>query len=836
MKIDLHCHSKHSSRPTLWFMQKLGCPESFTEPLELYQICRRKGMNAVTITDHNVIDGALEIAHLPHAFIGCEYTTYFPRDRAKVHVLVYGQSEAQHEELSKIRRDSIFEFVDYLQRERLEHICAHPLFGPGETLTVDHVELLALLFKNWELNGDRNPEQNAAIQVLLEHWGPDEFARMIDKHGYEPRFAEPWKKNLTSGSDDHSSLNLTVAHTEVAGAETLNDFWRGVNEGHARVRMRDATPQLFARNVYGIAFQFYKSKFDIDRYVNKDVFLRFLDRNLQTRLEELPDPWHAKLTMRLRKHRGWRQPEANASLFSLARREAEKYIWDDPQLMAIVKDGASQGGELDAKWFDFVNAVSNKLLVHLGKRVLDRVMHAHLLDLFNSFGAGAGLYTLIAPYQAAFSLFSFEREFSGEVLRHFLGDRAEGLTATRPNRVAHFTDTFKDVNGVARTLQQQLANAQALGKDYTILTAFGEAQPFERGVQQFTPVGTVTLPEYPELKLLCPPFLEMLNHCFEERYTHIHAATPGPVGLAALAIARILKLPVVGTYHTALPQYAKALTDDASVEDVMWKFMIWFYDQLDAIYVPSKATAKDLLDRGINPNKIKVYPRGIDVDRFHPEKAMPILEERFDIHDRAPRLLYVGRVSREKNLPVLCQAYLDLLSRGIEARLIVAGDGPYREEMEQTLAGAPAVFTGYLGGDDLPALYASSDLFVFPSTTDTFGNVVLEAQACGIPVLVTDEGGPHENMVPGETGAIVAGNDATALADGMAELLRDRSRLTAMGAASREYMANRGFREAFEQLWDMYIADRPTKREDRAKSPLGESLFDAIPDVTAKVS
>jgi predicted metal-dependent phosphoesterase TrpH len=146
MRIDLHCHSKYSKRPSLWLMQKLGCPESFTEPHMLYDLAIRRGMTGVTITDHNVIDGALEIADLPNTIVGCEYTTYFPQDGCKVHILVYGQNEAQHEDLSKVR-ENIFDLVAYCNEKRLKQICAHPIYMVNDRLTLSHIEQLVLLYK-----------------------------------------------------------------------------------------------------------------------------------------------------------------------------------------------------------------------------------------------------------------------------------------------------------------------------------------------------------------------------------------------------------------------------------------------------------------------------------------------------------------------------------------------------------------------------------------------------------------------------------------------------------------------------------------------------------------
>ncbi len=134
------------------------------------------------------------------------------------------------------------------------------------------------------------------------------------------------------------------------------------------------------------------------------------------------------------------------------------------------------------------------------------------------------------------------------------------------------------------------------------------------------------------------------------------------------------------------------------------------------------------------------------------------------------------------------------------------------------MEGTPTRFTGYLEGEDLATVYASCDLFVFPSTTDTFGNVVLEAQASGIPVIVTDQGGPQENLLPGETGLIVRGNDGGALLNAMEELLADENRLRQMGQAARRYMENRSFARAFDQTWLMYAGSHASHDRPLAKA------------------
>lgn len=783
-------------------MQKLGCPESFTEPTALYQICRERGMDMVTITDHNVIDGALEIAHLPGTFVGCEYTTYFPQDGCKVHILAYGMTEAQHAEITEAR-ENIFDLVHYFEANNLQYICAHPLFWVNDRLTVNHIEQLILLFKNWELNGDMEPEMNGAIKTLVDGLTPTYIERLSNKHGFEPHYEAAWKKNFTSGSDDHCSLNLARSFTEVPGANSLEEFWDGIGHGHSRPRCSEVTPQTFARSVYSIAYQFYKQKLDLGKYRDKDLMLRFLDQAF-IRVPEKDDVAPSRMSRLIAQWRKPKAPSAGATLVNLARYEAERLIREDPQLEAIVRDGRRHSRDLDKKIFEFINQVSNRVTLQWGEHLLDRVVHARIFDIFHSLGSAGALYLLLAPYFASFSLHMRERTWSREVLHEILGVESQPAPV---QKVAHFTDTFDDVNGVARTLGQQLRTAQKLHYDYEIISCFPEGRAFERGVVGFAPVGKLGIPEYPELSLLTPPFLQMLSHVFEEGYTHLHVSTPGPVGLAALGIARILGLPISGTYHTQIPQYAKALTDDGYMEDIMWRFMIWFYDQMDTVYVPSNSTGEELVAHGLSPAKARVYPRGIDIDRFHPSKRSDILVERWGGDPDVPVMIYVGRVSKEKNLHILAQAFRALIDRNVSARLMVVGDGPYRGGMEDLLAGTPAVFTGYLEGEDLASVHASADVLVFPSTTDTFGNVVLEAQAAGTAVIVTDQGGPCENLIPEISGLVVPGASITDLCDAMELLATDHARREEMGNAGRAYMENRSFENAFTQLWGMYTEE-----------------------------
>jgi glycosyltransferase involved in cell wall biosynthesis len=219
--------------------------------------------------------------------------------------------------------------------------------------------------------------------------------------------------------------------------------------------------------------------------------------------------------------------------------------------------------------------------------------------------------------------------------------------------------------------------------------------------------------------------------------------------------------------------------------------MIWFYSQMEEVMVPSASTRAQLIEHGLAAEKTRPLPRWVDTELFSPAKRDPGFWSDARVKEKF-KILYVGRVSKDKNLELLTDAFKEVVDAGYPCSLIVIGDGPYRMEMEARLAGYPALFTGFLAGEELSRGYASADLFVFPSATDTFGNVVLEAQASGLPVIVSDEGGPKELMEDEETGIIVRAGDRQALAGAITFFLTSREIVGEMGANARRFTEQRG--------------------------------------------
>ncbi|MCK9357977.1 MAG: glycosyltransferase, partial [Dehalococcoidia bacterium] len=279
--------------------------------------------------------------------------------------------------------------------------------------------------------------------------------------------------------------------------------------------------------------------------------------------------------------------------------------------------------------------------------------------------------------------------------------------------------------------------------------------------------------------------------CFTQNFTHIHSATPGPVGLVGLVVAKLLNRPFFTTYDTALTQYASRITGDRSLDGLLWTYMRWFYNQAGRVFVPSDACRDELISNGIRPERITLMRNGVDTDRFTPRDWRTQRNEF--------TLLYVGSISREADLDVLGDA-VRRLGRS-DVRLVVAGEGPHRDELRRTLAGLRVEFPGSLEGADLVRAYQEADLLVLPSAVQSSDSpAALEAQACAVPVVVIDRGRREATAVPGESGIVVSGNSASALACGIESIL-DRASLMKLGLRARELVEQRSLEHAFFDQW-----------------------------------
>ncbi|MEO8937532.1 MAG: glycosyltransferase family 1 protein [Burkholderiaceae bacterium] len=294
------------------------------------------------------------------------------------------------------------------------------------------------------------------------------------------------------------------------------------------------------------------------------------------------------------------------------------------------------------------------------------------------------------------------------------------------------TDAWEpQVNGVVRTLKSTRRELEKMGHAVDLLT------PLE-----FT---TIPCPTYPEIRLSILPKRHVARRIADAAPQAIHIATEGPLGMAARGYAMRNGLPFTTAYHTRFPEYVRARTGIPL--SLTYRFLRWFHGPSQAVLVPTRVVKDDLEAFGFAPERVVLWSRGVELDVFRPGPARP--------HDlKKPIFLYVGRVAVEKNIA----AFLKLELPGSKW---VAGEGP---QLARLKAEHPDVrFTGVLDQPALAALYNAADVFVFPSRTDTFGLVLLEALACGCPVAAYPVTGPIDVIGSDPAGALDEDLQAAAL-------------------------------------------------------------------------
>lgn len=351
-------------------------------------------------------------------------------------------------------------------------------------------------------------------------------------------------------------------------------------------------------------------------------------------------------------------------------------------------------------------------------------------------------------------------------------------------RVAIVSDTFApQLNGVTRTLDRLVGAIEERGGVVHIETV---DDPMAAADPRVHRTRSIPFWAYPEMRISTPGSGAMADRLEAFRPDLVHLTTPFGVGIAGMLAARTLGLPTVSSYHTSYPQYLHhyGLT---LLDRIAWPWLRWFHNASRRTYAPSPWIASELTRNGVE--RVALWSRGVDTARFDPRHRSETLRRRLGVPAGGALVVYVGRIAPEKGIDVALDAMRRLADRwGERLRFALAGDGP-------AVAGARlrapegTTFTGPLAGEALGAFYASADVLVFPSTTDTFGNVVLESLASGTPVVAADHGLAAELV---DDGAVLTfpGGDAAGLEaqvsrllhdDALAEQLRTRGRAIALG-------------------------------------------------------
>ncbi|MEY2560091.1 MAG: hypothetical protein QOG51_506, partial [Verrucomicrobiota bacterium] len=662
-------------------------------------------------------------------------------------------------------------------------------------LEAAHLERLILLFKHFEaINGLRDALLSVLARELLSGLTQQKIEEWANRHDLAPTHAEPWRKIFTAGSDDHGGQFVAGAHTETPKAKTAAEFLRRVANGECTPRGEGGTPLALSHGFYNTVSCFIQ-----DRFTERLGATGPLLETMFSRFMEGRDP--TEFTLR-EKATFIAQGVLSGKIFELAK-PRNVSLWKGlskhfarPKVKARLAKEMEGVTEPERRTFLMANLVCEQIAFRLFEKFVQQLRTGNLIESMPALSGIAPIIILLSPYIYAFHSQAPSRRWLRDVFSKMTGAVPPAL---QNQKRAWFTDTLDDVNGVATTIRKMTAAGVAAGEQLIVVTSRRKLTVDDIPIKNFRPIGEFELPEYELQRLSFPPIMQILDYIQREKFTEIIISTPGPVGLTGLLAAKMLNLQTSGIYHTDIPEYVRILTEDRFLESLAWSYMHWLYGQVDTVFVNSEQYRKCWIDRGFAPEKLKILPRGLDTDLFRPSRRDLTFWPGSGTNGKEVRLLYVGRISREKDLDVLAAAYKKIREAGHPVKLYLVGHGPYSKAL--TAALPDAVFLGYLTGEALAKAYASADVFVFPSTTDTFGNVILEAQASGLPVIVSDLGGPKELVEDGTTGIITKALDADDFARAIERLSGDAKMRTRMGEQARQRVVDRSWPGAFRKFW-----------------------------------
>jgi glycosyltransferase involved in cell wall biosynthesis/predicted metal-dependent phosphoesterase TrpH len=734
-RADMHVHSTASELSKLGIQRSLNLPECATPPQEVYELAKRRGMDFVTITDHDTILGALELAHLPDTFISEELTVWFKGEAQAVHVLCYGITPDDHEWL-QTHNDDVEACAEYLHSAGITAALAHPFYAVEAPLTARHRRRLAQLFPIWETrNGSRAKELNLPAFVYIETHGG----------------------TAIGGSDDHAGIDIGRTFTETPSANSPEEFLAHIRAGRADAHGAQGSAPKWTHAAMALA-------------------IRSLGRGEGA---ATPDPSAVfKIVERVMSEGDVRSGSVGSDLgpedaLALLRAwlVAMDLDIDERHLLEQLQDGQLSHPDLYRR----ARRIHERKLADAVSEVVAMTDGAHSLDLPVAARSLFDACVPAIPYAAASAFLGREKL----KLARSDGDRP---------RVALVADGVGGMHGVTHTLDE-IRDRGVPGFEVDVIGTDADVD------RRLSAVAEIDIPYYAGLKIGVPSLPAITDALAEGRYDLVHLVSPGPCGVGAWLLARVLELPVLGSYHTELAAYAGMRSGDAGLEMLMNAALAKFYGGCEVVLSPSAATDARLLELGIERARIGRWDRGVDISRFDPGLRVP--------HDReVVNVLYAGRLTKEKGVDLLATAFLAARRHDPRLQLLLAGGGP-EEEMLRARLGDTATFLGWLSGEELARTYAGADAFLFASRTDTFGQVILEAQASGLPVVAVGEGGPASLIEHGESGLLARAN-AASLADALLGVVGNPllgARLRAGGLAA---VSERTWDAALERLADGY--------------------------------
>jgi glycosyltransferase involved in cell wall biosynthesis len=817
-RIDLHCHSVASTEADEAVLNLLKCPECYSDPAEVYAQAKQRGMDFVTITDHDTINGVHRLLDLRAAekaggggadvLVGEELTCYFPEDGCKMHVLIWGISRRDHEDLQAASKD-IYECARIIETRRIAHAVAHPVYRQNDLLERWHLERLMLMFKGFEcLNGAHSVLHRQAFEPMLDKLTPELLAEYSRRHAMTPRWPEPHLKARTGGSDDHGLFNIGRTWTEFDGElRTLDEVLEALRTARCRPGGEAGSAVKLAHNFLGVGIRYWTRSVNPTKAptLPTQVLQLLVGDRKRLRRRDLAKllagkAWSKGVTLvkRVVTRRPEPEPTGMDLLMQLFLASMKSRVPANTALMDAYKRGMAPLGEHDAMW-SLVGEVNRDVARGLRDAVERSVKRGQFDGIFDTISAVAGHQFLMLPYY--FALFHQNRERAD--LHRVTG--TFGKLKPREMKVAVFTDSLDEPNGVSRFVKDMAEQAHRQHLKYVVATQSETPDLVAAWRKNFVPLVTQKLPGGTGGRhdLSIPPVAEIMEWADREQFDAVHVDTPGPMGVMGVLVASMLKVPVVGSFHSDFPRLIYELTGDYRLTSAAAAYCRWFWGNLELVMARSRGFEHAMDEMDI-PGRKRVYHHPVlDTGLFNTDAKDDAVWARLGVASdkRVRRLLYVGRLTAEKNILLLSEVFRRLCAVREDVELVVCGEGPLEGEMRKLLKGKPVRFLQHPSDETLAAMYASADVFVFPGQADALGQVVLEAQACGLPAIVASEGGAKDLVSDNVTGRVLKGDDAGAWTTVIDSLLEDHETLARMSRTAAARTARYSLGYGFEQYW-----------------------------------
>jgi glycosyltransferase involved in cell wall biosynthesis/predicted metal-dependent phosphoesterase TrpH len=746
-RVDMHCHSTASQLSKLGVQRSLGLPECATPPEEVYELAKRRGMDFVTITDHDTIDGCLRLAHRPDCFVSEELTARFAGEPQAVHVLCYGITPGDHQWLQAHSGD-LEACAAYLHESRIACALAHPFFNVAAPLTRRHRRRLAELFPVWEVrNGSRAAELNMPAAVY------------VDTHG----------GTGIGGSDDHAGVDIGRTFTEVpAGVRSPEEFLSCLLRGDAEAGGEQGSAAKWTHAAMALATRALGGTGEGGGHANAVV------PGMRGEMRSGGVDPAAVLKMAERVIR-----EGTA-------REGKVAVDIGPEDARCLLEAWLEGMGLDLSGRELIaylqsDGFSHADLYRRARRLHDRRLRAAVETGTDAVARGDYPAALNGFFEALVPAIPYAPSTA------FLGAEKAKLSRREGERrrVALIADGIGSMHGVTHAIEQ-IRERGVPGFEVDVIGT-------DAGVDRRLPAAAeLELPLYPGMKLGVPGLPDLVEALAAGGYDLIHVTAPGPAGIAATLLSRVTGMPLLASYHTELGAYAGLRSGDGGVEAIARAALGAFYGAPGLVLSPSPAADSSLAALGVDAAGVGRWERGVDTARFDPAKA-----DR-DAYPGELKVLYAGRMTREKGVDLLAESFLAARRSDPRLHLLLAGGGPEEGELRERL-GEHATFLGWLGGEELAVAYASADVFLFASATDTYGQVILEAGASGLPVVAVAEGGPAALVENRHTG-LLCRPDRDHLAGALLQLASSPALRRQLGIAAAQAARGRSWERAMGQL------------------------------------